>query len=147
MNKIIYTNLYEKRLLKNADEINIFEENLDELASNFKEEDILELCQILDDSTTDFEVMFGVIHLLESLSSEAAFLKTIEGVVKLKKHSPEWAKTVMYRCLNDSFSIDMINTIFPSLNEEIKDGFYKLLSEIKIEDEENFGDAIKKICF
>ena len=45
----------------------------------------MELCQILDDNTMEFEVMFGVIHLLETLSSEEAFINTIEGVVELKK--------------------------------------------------------------
>ncbi len=124
-----------------------FEECLNQLADDFKVNDIVELCQILDDNTMEYEVMFGVIHLLETLSSEEAFVGTIMGVVKIKKHSPIWAKTIVYRCLNDAFSIEMINKILPTLHKEIKDGFYDLLSEIKVEDEQRFGDAIKKINF
>lgn len=147
MNQELYTTLYENRLLKNVTEVTIFEKNLNKLAENFKEEDIVELCEILDDNTKDREVMFGVIHLLETLSSENAFRNTIEGIVKIKNHSPEWAKTIMYRCLNDLFSIEMINKILSTLPKAIKDSFYELLMEINAEDEQIFGDAIKSICF
>ena len=142
MNQELYTTLYENRLLKNVTEVTIFEKNLNKLAENFKEEDIVELCEILDDNTKDREVMFGVIHLLETLSSENAFRNTIEGIVKIKNHSPEWAKTIMYRCLNDLFSIEMINKILSTLPKAIKDSFYELLMEINAEDEQ-----IKSICF
>lgn len=147
MNQVLYTKLYENRLLKNAVQVSTFEEYLNQLADDFKEDDIVELCQILDDNTMEYEVMFGVIHLLETLSSEEAFVSTIVGIVKIKRHSPIWAKTITYRCLNDAFSIEMINKILPVLCKEIKDGFYDLLSEIKAEDEQRFGDAIKKINF
>lgn len=147
MNQAIYTELYENRLLENNVQIAIFEECLNRLADDFKDEDIVELCRVLDDNTMEFEVMFGVIHLLETFSSEEAFMNTIKGVVELKRHSPIWAKTIIYRCLNDEISIKMINIILPTLHKEIKDGFYALLSEIKTEDEQQFGDAIKKIKF
>ena len=147
MNQTLYTKLYKNRLLKNNVQISAFEECLNQLADDFKEDDIIELCQILDDDTMEFEVMFGVIHLLETLSSEEAFVSTIQGIHKIKKHSPIWAKTITYRCLNDEFSIEMINKILPTLHKEIKDGFYDLLSDIKAEDEQRFGDAINKLNF
>lgn len=147
MNQALYTKLYENRLLKSDVQMGIFEECLNQLAGDFKEDDIVELCQILDDNTMEYEVMFGVIHLLETLSSEKAFASTIEGIVKIKTHSPIWAKTITYRCLNDAFSIEMINKILPTLHKEIKDGFYDLLSEIKTEDGQKFGDSINEINF
>lgn len=147
MNQTLYTELYENRLLENNVQIAIFEECLNKLSKDFKDEDVVELCQVLDDNTMEFEVMFGVIHLLETLSSEVAFMNTIKGVVEIKRHSPIWAKTIIYRCLNDEFSIKMINIILPNLNKEIKDGFYALLSEINAEDGQQFGDAINKIKF
>ena len=145
MNQTLYAELYKNRFLKNDVEIAIFEKTLSDLATDFAEEDIVELCNILDDNTMEFEVMFGIIHLLESLSSEDAFKNTIEGVINLKGHSPIWAKTIIYRCLNDAFSIEMINKIIPTLDKKIKEEFGDLLSEIKTEDEQRFGNAIKKI--
>ena len=145
MNQALYTKLYENRLLKNDVQIATFEECLNQLTDDFKEDDIVELCQILDDNTMEYEVMFGVIHLLETFSSEEAFASTIVGIVKIKNHSPIWAKTITYRCLNDAFSIEMINKILPTLHKEIKGGFYDLLSEIKAEDGQKFGDSINEI--
>lgn len=147
MKQTLYSQLYGNRLLENNNQIVVFEECLNKLADDFKDEDIVELCRVLDDNTMEFEVMFGVIHLLETLSSEEAFMNTITGVVELKKHSPIWAKTIIYRCLNDEFSIKMINNILPYLNKEVKNGFYSLLSEINAEDGQQFGDAINKIKF
>ena len=102
MKKTLYNNLWNNRLLKNSNEIAIFEENLIELTENFGEDDIIELCQILDDKTDDSEVMFGIIHLLETLSTKQAFINTVIGVVKMKSRSPEWAKiiTVSYTHLD-----------------------------------------------
>ena len=97
MNHALYTKLYENRLLKNDVQIATFEECLNQLTDDFKEDDIVELCQILDDNTMEYEVMFGVIHLLETFSSEEAFASTIVGIVKIKNHSPIWAKTITYR--------------------------------------------------
>ena len=41
MKKTLYNNLWNNRLLKNSNEIAIFEENLIELTENFGEDDII----------------------------------------------------------------------------------------------------------
>ena len=127
MKKTLYNNLWNNRLLKNSNEIAIFEENLIELTENFGEDDIIELCQILDDKTDDSEVMFGIIHLLETLSTKQAFINTVIGVVKMKSRSPEWAKIIIRRCLNDEYSAKMLKEIYAILDDEIRIEFSKLL--------------------
>ena len=116
--------------MKNSNEIAIFEENLIELTENFGEDDIIELCQILDDKTDDSEVMFGIIHLLETLSTKQAFINTVIGVVKMKSRSPEWAKIIIRRCLNDEYSAKMLKEIYAILDDEIRIEFSKLLKEL-----------------
>lgn len=145
MEKTLYNNLWANRLLKNSNEIAIFEDNLTKLAETFNENDIIELCQILDDKTDDSEVMFGIIHLLETLSTEQALINTVIGVVKMKSMSPEWANIIIYRCLNDEYCVGMIREIYVTLDEEIRTEFSKLLKEIKKEDEEIFGKAVSEI--
>ena len=132
MKKDILTNLYNNRLLKDNKEIEIFEENLEILSETFTEEDIIELCSILDDRTENVEVMFGAIHLLETLSSEKAFENTIKGVVEMFNKSPEWANIIIYRCLNDEFSVQMINQVKDRLNIKTVEKFKEILSEIKM---------------
>ena len=130
MKKTLYNNLWNNRLLKNSNEIAIFEENLIELTENFGEDDIIELCQILDDKTDDSEVMFGIIHLLETLSTKQAFINTVIGVVKMKSRSPEWAKIIIRRCLNAEYSAKMLKEIYAILDDEIRIEFSKLLKEL-----------------
>ena len=48
----------------------LVEDNLEKLAETFTETDIIELCSVFDDKTNDSEVMFGAIHLLETLSTK-----------------------------------------------------------------------------
>ena len=89
MKKEIYTALYGNRLMRNDGEIETFERNLELLAETFTEEDIIELCSVLDDGTQNEEVMFGAVHLLETLSSETAFENIIRGIAKMSCASPE----------------------------------------------------------
>lgn len=145
MKKEIYTNLYNSRLLKDNNEIETFEENLEVLSETFTEEDIIELCSIFDDRTENVEVMFGAIHLLETLSSEKAFENTIKGVVEMSYKSPEWANIIIYRCLNDEFSVQMINQVKNRLDIKTGDRFKEILIGIKKEDEKRFGKVIDTI--
>ena len=127
MQKEIYINLYNSRLLANNNEIEIFEQNLELLSETFNEEDIIELCSIFEDKTQNVEVMFGAIHLLETLSSEMAFENTIKGVVEMSYTSPEWAKIITYRCLNDEFAVQMINQVKNRLDIKTSDKFKEIL--------------------
>ncbi len=141
----LYKKLYENRLLENNEQILLFEEALNELACNFGDDDIVELCQVFDDNTMNDEVMFGAIHLLETLSSESAFINTIIGIAKMNIAGHRWAKIIIYRCLNDDYSIEMINRILPNIENESRAVFFNLLDEILKEDAQRFGAAIKKV--
>ena len=145
MDNEIYNNLLNNRLLNDNSEIEKYEHALELLAETFSENDIVQLCSTLDDKTHDTEVMFGTIHLLESLSSELSFENTIAGVVNLYNTSPEWAKVIVYRCLNDDFSVKMIKKIISQLDSKIKKQFIEILEVIKTEDCERFGKSVDEI--
>ena len=145
MDNEIYNNLLNNRLLNDNSEIEKYEHALELLAETFSENDIVQLCSTLDDKTHDTEVMFGTIHLLESLSSELSFENTIVGVVNLYNTSPEWAKVIVYRCLNDDFSVKMIKKIISQLDSKIKKQFIEILEVIKTEDCERFGKSVDEI--
>lgn len=141
----IFNNLYNNRLLSNNSEIEKYEYSLNLLSASFSEEDIIELCATFDDKTQNFEVMFGAIHLLESLSSELAYKNTIIGVVNIYISSPEWANIIIYRLLNDDFSVQMIKDIYYQMENSISEKFKQILITIKHEDYERFGKSIDVI--
>ena len=138
----IFKNLYNNRLLSDNTEIENYEYNLNLLSACFSEEDIIELCSTFDDKTRNSEVMFGAIHLLESLSSELAYKNTIIGVVDMYISSPEWAKIIIYRLLNDDYSVQMIKCIYNRLEKNTCEKFKLILQTIKHEDYERFGKSI-----
>lgn len=145
MDNEIYNNLLKNRMLRDNNEIEIYEHNLKMLSETFSEGDIMELCSTFEDKTHIFEVMFNAIHLLETLSSEKAFENTIIGVVSLRDTSPEWSSIIVYRCLNDDFSVQMIKKVYSRLEKKVSSQFKKILQEIKKEDSERFGKTVDEI--
>lgn len=141
----IFKKLYNNRMLSNNIEIETYEYNLNLLSESFSETDIIELCSTLEDNTCDTEIMFGAIHLLESLSSELAYKNLIIGVVNIYKSSPEWANIITYRLLNDDFSVQMIKDIYNRLDKNNGKKFKEILETIKEEDYEQFGKSIDVI--
>ncbi len=141
----IFKNLYDNRMLSNNSEIEKYEYNLNELSTNFSEEDIIRLCLTFEDKTQNSEVMFGAIHLLESLSSELAYKNTIIGVVNMYITAPEWANIIIYRLLNDEFSVQMIKCIYNRIGKNISIKFKQILETIKKEDYDKFGKSIDVI--
>ena len=67
--------------------------------------------------------------MLETLSSEMAFENTIKGVVEMSYTSPEWAKIITYRCLNDEFAVQMINQVKNKLDIKTSDKFKEILTK------------------
>ena len=92
----IFKSLYNNRMLSNHIEIETYEYNLNLLSESFSEEDIIRLCLTFEDKTQNSEVMFGAIHLLESLSSELAYKNTIKngalspGAIAAKSSKKVW---------------------------------------------------------
>ena len=142
---VILNNLYENRLLRNSREIEIFENSLAMLNPIFEEKDILQVCEVLDDKTSNPEIMFNIIHLIETKSSEMAFLYTINSVVNIRYKSPDWAKIIIYRCLNDSFSREMLKVVSLKLDKDTRESFYDFLVIIKNEDYDKFSNYIDYI--
>lgn len=141
----IFKDLYDNRMLSNNSEIEKYEHNLNELSTNFSEEDIIRLCLTFEDKTQNSEVMFGAIHLLESLSSELAYKNTIIGVVNMYITAPEWANIIIYRLLNDEFSVQMIKCIYNRIGKNNSVRFKQILKTIKKEDYDKFGKSIDVI--
>ncbi|WP_051524635.1 Imm30 family immunity protein [Pseudobutyrivibrio sp. MD2005] len=141
----IFKNLYNNRMLRNSTEIEKYENNLNLLSENFSEEDIINLCLTFEDKTHNTEVMFGAIHLLESLSSEVAYENTIIGIIKMYVSAPEWANIITYRILNDEFSVKMVKSIYNRMEKNISAKFKGILEAIKQDDCEKFGNSISII--
>lgn len=145
MHEKLLEQLYNNRLLRTKEELEGFEKNLNELSEVIEENDILELCTIFDDKTKDDEIMFGLLHLIESFSSERAFRLTVMGVSQMLENARNWAKIVIYRCLNDDYSRAMLKKAIESVDVQTQKVAESLLDCIKKEDYNKFGMFIDDI--
>lgn len=145
MKEELLVKLYENRLLASDDEFNTFELALASLAELVDETDIPELCNVLDDNTEDEEVLFGIVHLMEKFSSLEAFVLTVVGLSKIAKKSPRWAKIVLYRCLNDEGSREMLKKALQKADIIYSKEVVSLLNMIQAEEFQRFGSKIQEI--
>ncbi|NBI73545.1 hypothetical protein D3Z50_21495 [Clostridiaceae bacterium] len=137
--------LYNNRLLRTKEEFENFEKGLNELSEVIEENDIPKLCMIFDDETKDDEVMFGLLHLIESFSSEKAFRLTVMGVSQMLENTKNWAKIIIYRCLNDNYSRTMLKKAIESVDVQTQKVIKLLLDCIKKEDYNKFGMFIDEV--
>ena len=142
MEKEILRALRNSGMMRNASEIETYESNLETLSETFSDDDVAELLSTFEDDTENEEVMFGAVHLLETLSSEKAFGNLVKGTASLFRKSPEWAMTIIRRCLNDEVSVPALASALKKVDAETAEGFGKILEEIGKEDEERFGEAV-----
>ena len=147
MKKLMIGELYKNRLLNTKEELMNFEEGLNVIVEMLQEEDIPDLCRVFDDNTKDDEVMFGLIHLIELFSSEKAFVYTVLGIANMMVTAPNWAKIIIYRCLNDDFSRSMLKNAITLVEPQVQQLIISLLNGIKREDSEKFGADIDKVLY
>ena len=96
------------RLLRSPDEVSTFEQILEELAQNPNSVDLPSLHLILDDACEQPEVMFSLVHFLESFEAQAQVQAFIQVMPDLSKRAIEWTAILHSRIMND----DIARSIF-----------------------------------
>lgn len=137
INKLLAT----KKLSTNEECIE-FEAALRELQNNLSVEDIDSLSEVFWDDTEDYEVMFGLIHMIEDMRGEA-YLNKIAVCTPKMKEAHEWAMTLNKRIINSPEYYTMyINTI-RSLDESEKNSILALLEDVKNDNPKRFADKVE----
>lgn len=91
--------LETNRLLRSPDEVTIFEQTLEKLAQNPNPADLPSLHLILDDAYEHHEVMFGLVHFLESFDVQVQAF--IQMMPKLVNRAAEWAPILHSRMIDN----------------------------------------------
>lgn len=93
--------LKTNRLMRSDEEVAACENTLAELAKNPSSEYLRELYLVLNDKCQHPEVMFSLIHFLESFDLKEQLQAFIDVVPNLIVSAPEWTKIIHYRIIND----------------------------------------------
>ncbi|MCP2728334.1 Imm30 family immunity protein [Limnofasciculus baicalensis] len=121
--------LKANRLMETPQEIMAFEDTLTELANNPNEDDLAKLHLILDDRCREPEIMFGLIHFLESFEIKKQLEAFISVVPQLMITAPDWTRIIHNRILNDEPACRIYHEILHSVNLQKPHFIYHLLEE------------------
>lgn len=130
MKENIWINILEaNKLMRSPDEVTAFENALASLADRPQNEDLLDLHLILDDRCEQPEVMFGLIHFLESFDMSAQIQVFVTVVPQLMLVASEWTRILHSRILNDGDACCLYRDILHSFNSQEPNFVRQLLEE------------------
>jgi Immunity protein 30 len=92
------------RLLRSPHEVAQFEQTLETLAQKPDPADLLSLHLILDDACEQPEVMFSLVHFLESFDVQEQIQAFIQVMPDLVKRAPEWTAILHSRIMNEEIA-------------------------------------------
>jgi hypothetical protein len=88
-------------LLRSPDEVVRFEQNLEKLARNPAPPDLSSLHLILDDACEQPEVIFSLVHFLESFDMQEQVQAFTQVIPELVRRAGEWTAILHSRIMND----------------------------------------------
>jgi hypothetical protein len=121
--------LQENRLMKTLQEINLFEETLEEIANHPNDDNLKDLHLILDDNCEHPEIMFSLVHFLEDFALQKQIPAFIEVIPQLMITAPEWTKIIHYRIINDESACKLYQDSLELANQKTTHFLYQLLLE------------------
>lgn len=121
--------LRENYLMQTQQQVTDFENALAEIADNPDEQNLSAYHLVLDDQCQQPEVMFSLIHFLESFDIEEQIAAFIKVVPQLMINAPEWTKIIHDRILNDDSACQVYQKVLHSANLNTPHFIYHLLEE------------------
>jgi hypothetical protein len=86
---------------QNAEDIKVFEEGVWKLAESQEEETFKNLIELFDDKTPYPEVMFNLVHALESYPDEKYIILVLDAFTSKNYVCKEWYARLIIRILNE----------------------------------------------
>ena len=143
------TKLKNNRLLKDGHEVEKFEQSIESILEMKDVSHIEILCQGFDDLTDNDEVMFGLIHAIESydniVGSEASLKVLVNSIPQMLPHAREWLKILHKRILRHEPSRNIYKKMIPTLDIDVQDYIVSQLTSIKEKNPSQFEKSVNSI--
>ncbi|BBK78779.1 Imm30 family immunity protein [Clostridium butyricum] len=137
--------LKENKKLSNNAEIEKFEDAIENILTTNKFEYLY--CGF-EDATEDEEVMYGLVHAIESyygiIQKEQYFSVFINETQKIVSEAKEWVKLMNIRILNDDESLEQYIATAQKCNNTVKNFLQDIMKEVLLEDTELFSKPVSK---
>ncbi|MGB7444553.1 MAG: Imm30 family immunity protein [Coleofasciculaceae cyanobacterium] len=115
--------------MRSPEEVAAFENALAELAENPQPEDLPSLHLVLDDLCQHQEVMFSLVHFLETFDVKEQLQAFVAVVPQLIVIAPEWTRVIHDRILNDESVCKLYQEILHEVNSKSQNFFCQLLED------------------
>ena len=136
-------------MLRDEIEVEKFEQSIGSILEMKDVSHIKILCQGFDDLTDNDEVMFGLIHAIESydniVGSEASLKVLVNSIPEMLPHAKEWLKILHKRILNHEPSRNIYKKMIPTLNIDVQDYIVSQLTSIKEQNPSRFEKSVDSI--
>lgn len=120
--------LEANRLLRSPDEVVRFEQTIETLAKKPDPTDLPNLHLILDDACEQPEVMFSLVHFLESFDVHDQIQAFIQVMPDLVNRAAEWTSILYSRMMNDESAGLLFEERVRSMDDQKQSEIYQLLS-------------------
>jgi hypothetical protein len=146
--------LHDNKKMVTQQEIINFEKSVEKLRINPISEELAEqLIQVFTDQTQHKEIMWSLVHLVESVNLEQYIGLLIKSTSDMKEVAPSWLATLYTRALNTPDARIYLKQTIKELSENtyssVKDFLLQMLNEIEQVEErelaETFSSRIKAI--
>ena len=122
--------LRANRFMRSRDEVLAFDEALAALAEQPEERLLPSLFLIFDNACEHHEVMWGLLHYVESFDLEVV-VRVFAGVMSiLLEHASEWVDIFLHRFLNSPETRAHLKHVIPSLPPENQESIRRELKKI-----------------
>jgi hypothetical protein len=128
------TQLIEKlnanKFMRSDEEVMSFDFTLAELALHPNSEYLPALYLVFDDRCEQHEVMYGLIHFLESFELKDQLQAFIDTIDRMVVNAKEWTMILLYGILNQDLSRNLYSQMLHSNHSQNRDLCTHLLREI-----------------
>ncbi|GED18151.1 Imm30 family immunity protein [Aneurinibacillus migulanus] len=137
--------LYNCRLLRTQAECEEFDHILEKLADYTEEKMIRDLCMVFDDETHQEEVMFGLIHFIESFEMDKYLTEMAKALPDMVYKAREWARILNIRILNSETYRNEYVKVLMHMDSKVKTIVVDLLIDIKNDDPKRFAHTADEL--
>lgn len=122
--------LNANKFMRSDEEVMIFEFTLAKLAQYPNSEYLPELYLVLDDRCEQHEVMYGLIHFLESFELKDQLQAFIDSIDRMIVNAKEWTMILIYGILNQDLARNLYSQMLHSTASQNRELCTHLLREI-----------------
>jgi Immunity protein 30 len=120
--------LRANQLMRSPNEVAAFEQALATLAENPDPADLPQLHLMLDDDCQQPEVMFSLVHFLESFALQEQLQAFVQVLPSLVKNAGEWTTILYTRINNDAEARSTFEEILRSMSSQKREEIGQLLA-------------------